>query len=79
MRFTRICGADEDTDNIGSAFVYSLDDCIEVCAGLNFWPGDRRCSSVTYRPTGSPPVNCWAHGKTLLAQNSNKSHMAILQ
>jgi hypothetical protein len=54
----------EDVDNIASGYFYTFEDCIELCAGLNFWFGDRRCLGVTYQAIGHRPVNCWAHNQT---------------
>ncbi|KAH7409101.1 hypothetical protein BKA64DRAFT_387538 [Cadophora sp. MPI-SDFR-AT-0126] len=80
LKFTRLCGQNADIDNIGSAFVYSLDDCIEICAGINFWPGDRRCTSVVYRPEGKgKPVNCWAANETVLSGETSELHVGLLQ
>ncbi|PVH78225.1 hypothetical protein DL98DRAFT_516892 [Cadophora sp. DSE1049] len=80
LKFTRLCGQNADINNIGSAFVYSLDDCIEICAGINFWPGDRRCTSVVYRPEGKgKPVNCWAANETLLSGEASELHVGLLQ
>ncbi|KAH6711248.1 hypothetical protein BKA61DRAFT_579060 [Leptodontidium sp. MPI-SDFR-AT-0119] len=80
LTFTRLCGQNADINNIGSAFVYSLDDCIEICAGINFWPGNRRCTSVIYRPEGKgKPVNCWAANETSLTGERSDLFMGLLQ
>ncbi|KAH7336511.1 hypothetical protein BKA65DRAFT_538617 [Rhexocercosporidium sp. MPI-PUGE-AT-0058] len=80
LTFTRLCGQNADLHNIGSAFVYSFDDCIEICAGINFWPGNKRCTGVIYRPEGKgKPVNCWASNQTSLTGERSDLFTALLQ
>ncbi|CZT02544.1 hypothetical protein WAI453_002083 [Rhynchosporium graminicola] len=80
LTFTRLCGRGAVLTNIGSAFVYSLEDCIEICAGINFWPRNRNCTSVVYRPVGKGrPVNCWAAGKTGVFNDEAELFMGVLQ
>jgi hypothetical protein len=38
--------------------VYSLDDCVELCASLNFWASDKNCTVAVYDVNGSRPGNC---------------------
>ncbi|KAL2068720.1 hypothetical protein VTL71DRAFT_15058 [Oculimacula yallundae] len=65
LTFTRLCNRGAVLNNIGSTYAYNLEDCIEICVGINFWPGTRRCTSVVYRPEGKDrPVNCWAADRT---------------
>lgn len=40
--------------------MYSLDDCIELCASLNFLASNGDCSVAAYDAKGSRPGNCWA-------------------
>ncbi|KAK3075980.1 hypothetical protein LTR53_000157 [Teratosphaeriaceae sp. CCFEE 6253] len=44
---------------IAEAYTYSLSDCMEVCAGYNFWSGSSNCTIAAYQPGGSRPGNCW--------------------
>ncbi|KAK1821916.1 hypothetical protein LTR12_003612 [Friedmanniomyces endolithicus] len=44
---------------IAQAYTYSFSDCIEVCAGYNFWNAGSNCTVAAYQPTGSRPGNCW--------------------
>ena len=39
--------------------MYSLEDCIEVCASLNFWAGNSDCAFAAYDAKGSRPGNGW--------------------
>jgi hypothetical protein len=48
---------------LSEAFVYSFDDCIELCASLNFWAGNANCSFAAYDVKGSRPGNCWVGKK----------------
>ena len=44
---------------IASAYTYSMGDCIEVCAGYNFWNAGSNCTVAAYQPAGDRPGNCW--------------------
>ena len=44
---------------LSEAFVYSLDDCIELCASLNYWADEAKCTVAAYDVKGSRPGNCW--------------------
>jgi hypothetical protein len=46
-------------EKIASAYTYSLGDCIEVCAGYNFWNAGSNCTVAAYQPAGDRPGNCW--------------------
>lgn len=39
--------------------MYSFQDCIELCASLNFWGGNADCGFAAYEAKGSRPGNCW--------------------
>jgi hypothetical protein len=62
--FTRYCDVNSPLDSatnaakISEAFVYSLDDCVELCASLNFWANDSDCTVAVYDAEGSRPGNC---------------------
>jgi len=45
------------------AYVYTFDDCIELCIGYNSWAKEPNCSIAVYQPAASRPANCWI-GKT---------------
>lgn len=45
--------------NISEAYVYSFSDCMEVCAGYNYWNDGRNCTAAVYQPGASRPGNCW--------------------
>lgn len=68
LKFTRYCDVDSPVDGVKSAstlseaFVYSLDDCVEVCASLNYWAGNQNCTVAVYDVKGSRPGNCWVGG-----------------
>ena len=67
LTFTRYCDVASPLDGNGNAkasmlseaFVYSLDDCIELCASLNYWAGEAKCTVAAYDVKGSRPGNCW--------------------
>lgn len=67
LNFTRYCNVNSPFDSsstsaakkLSEAFVYSLDDCIEICASLNFWGNNKDCTVVVYDVKGSRPGNCW--------------------
>jgi hypothetical protein len=65
LDFTRYCDFESPLDGVTSAstlseaFVYSFDDCIEVCASLNYWASDKNCTVAVYDVKGSRPGNCW--------------------
>ena len=50
LTFTRFCDVASPLDRnakastLSEAFVYSLDDCIELCASLNYWADDIKCT-----------------------------------
>ena len=39
--------------------MYSFQDCIELCASLNFRTGNADCGFAAYEANGSRPGNCW--------------------
>jgi hypothetical protein len=61
------------------AFVYSLDDCIEVCASLNYRASDKNCTVAVYDVKGSRPGNCWAGSSEVVnvADLHEKDGMAV--
>ena len=67
LTFTRYCDVASPLDGNGNvkasklveAYVYSLDDCIELCASLNYWADEAKCTVATYDVKGSRPENCW--------------------
>jgi hypothetical protein len=78
LNFTKLCSTEFSTLNTGSAYVYTFEDCIEVCAGLNFYNGDRNCVGVTYYAIGTRPANCWAHNMSSFYPRTNVD-AAVLQ
>lgn len=64
LNFTKYCDVDSPLSNPGAktlseAFVYSLSDCVEVCASLNFYAGNANCSVAVYQANDDRPGNCW--------------------
>lgn len=65
LKFTKFCDfaspltTQNNAKRIAEAFVYSFSDCVEVCAGSNFWNADANCTVAVYQPDGSRPGNCW--------------------
>jgi hypothetical protein len=46
---------------LAEAWVYSFNDCIELCASINFWAGNSSCQGANYWLAGTKPGNCWAY------------------
>lgn len=65
LTFTRYCdvasllNGNAEASTFSEAFVYSLDDCIELCASLNYWANGANCTVAVYDVEGSRPGNCW--------------------
>lgn len=65
LNFTKYCdlssplSGQSGASKIAEAFVYSFSDCIEVCAGYNFWNAGDNCTVAVYQPGASRPGNCW--------------------
>jgi hypothetical protein len=78
LTFTKLCSTEQDGFPLASAYVYTFEDCIEVCAGLNFFNGDRQCLGVSYEATGIRPANCWAHNDTT-QKSSTTADAAVLE
>jgi hypothetical protein len=56
--------------NIVEGYFMTLDECIELCASLNFFNNNSNCLGVSFFPTGILPGNCWAHNETTSRVNS---------
>jgi hypothetical protein len=76
--FRKICGAHFANQNVAQSYVYSFDDCIELCASLNFWANNGQCIGATYRADGGQPGNCWAHGPGATREIGGPQNSAIL-
>ncbi|KAK4636386.1 uncharacterized protein CLAFUR5_02213 [Fulvia fulva] len=64
LHFTKYCDLSNPLGSNGSqriaeAFVYSFSDCVEVCAGYNFWNNGGNCTVAVYQSGGGRPGNCW--------------------
>lgn len=64
LNFTKYCDfssplSQSSSHTITEAFVYTFDDCIEVCAGYNFWGAGSNCTVAVYDVSGNRPGNCW--------------------
>ncbi|KAF1349997.1 hypothetical protein BDV97DRAFT_295806, partial [Delphinella strobiligena] len=66
LTFTKHCNVESplsDTalsvTNITEAFVYTFDDCIEICAGYNHYSSSQNCTVAIYAPTARRPADCW--------------------
>jgi len=66
LTFTMVCSAWMWEFNVATAFVYTFEDCIELCAGINFQFAARPCVGVSYDIQTSRPANCWAHNASTL-------------
>jgi hypothetical protein len=78
LTFTKLCATNEDVSHIASGYFYTFEDCIELCAGINFWSRNRRCLGVTYSILGTRPVNCWASNQTAVVPTTALIDTAIL-
>lgn len=86
LTFTRYCDVASPLDGnakastLTEAFVYSLDDCIELCASLNYWADEAKCTVAVYDVKGSRPGNCWvgsAEGVTGAGDLEEKDGVAV--
>jgi hypothetical protein len=76
--FTKSCDARYSSGFIAQSYVYSFDDCIELCASLNFWANNGDCIGASYEAEGSPPGNCWAHRRGADLMSTGDKNMAFL-
>ena len=87
LNFTVYCNvtnplSSKGSSKIAEAYTYSLSDCIEVCAGYNFWNKGDNCTVAAYDPTGSRPGNCWvgtAGGNKVDLKDESGLDVAVLQ
>lgn len=88
LTFTRYCdvaspldgNANVKASTLSEAFVYSLDDCIELCASLNYWADEAKCTVAAYDAKGSRPGNCWvgrAEGVSGVGDLEEKDGVAV--
>jgi hypothetical protein len=79
LKFQRLCSTDSrpgvpNVPNIAQGFYYTFDDCMELCASINFWSNSQTCIGVAYKGDAAPrPGNCWAHNTTGGVQQSSDS------
>ena len=65
LTFTKYCDfaspltTQTGAQRIAEAFVYSFSDCVELCAGANYWNANANCPVAVYQPEGERPGNCW--------------------
>ncbi|TKA69568.1 hypothetical protein B0A55_08016 [Friedmanniomyces simplex] len=64
LKYTLYCNltsplSQPGANKIAQAYTYTLRDCIEVCAGYNFWNAGSNCTVAAYEPAGVRPGNCW--------------------
>jgi hypothetical protein len=64
LRFTKFCSSSHAGVDIGSGFFQTFDECIELCASLNYWAENKVCKMAVFEPTGKFPANCWTHNTT---------------
>lgn len=79
LQFTKYCDlsnplSEDGAQRIAEAFVYSFSDCIEVCAGYNFWNSGSNCTVAVYQSGGGRPGNCWVgHAGDVKASSLNET------
>jgi len=66
LTFTKYCSLSSPLDAPGyatttltAAYVYTFNDCIELCAAYNFWANNTVCGYATYQAQAARPGNCW--------------------
>lgn len=62
LNFTRYCDVASPlswNNTLLSMFVYSFEDCIEACAGINFYKNNGDCQLAAFKVNGGRPLNCW--------------------
>ncbi|KAF2153273.1 hypothetical protein K461DRAFT_138171 [Myriangium duriaei CBS 260.36] len=62
--FTKYCNmasplANQGSKTLSQAFVYSFDDCVDVCAGMNYWGGNTTCNVAAFVYGAARPANCY--------------------
>ncbi|KEQ59276.1 uncharacterized protein M437DRAFT_57505 [Aureobasidium melanogenum CBS 110374] len=76
LTYTRYCDANKPTDfkPLTSGFVYTFDDCIELCATYNVYAvGSSNCNVAVYDVQQARPVNCVVGS----AQNASASSLGV--
>lgn len=76
LNFTKYCGTASPLSSTGfsaktiaQAFVYTFDDCIEICAGYNHYASNSNCTVAVYEVGGSRPGNCQVGYATIASHN----------
>ncbi|KAG9948098.1 hypothetical protein KCU85_g5244, partial [Aureobasidium melanogenum] len=76
LTYTRYCDANKPTNfkPLTSGFVYTFDDCIELCATYNAYAGgSSNCNVAVYDVQQARPVNCVVGS----AQNASASSLGV--
>ncbi|KAK3389866.1 hypothetical protein B0H63DRAFT_464454 [Podospora didyma] len=71
LQFVKFCTRGNQGTIIGSAYVPTLEACIELCASLNFRAGNKKCVQVNYDIRSAFPFNCFA------ASTANGKEVAV--
>lgn len=84
LNFTKYCdraspltSTSTSASQLAEAFVYSFSDCVEICAGFNFYNVGNNCTFAVYQPKGSRPGNCWVGHATGVVVGSLDQHTGI--
>ncbi|KAF2223659.1 hypothetical protein BDZ85DRAFT_261978 [Elsinoe ampelina] len=64
FNYTKHCDLDSPLSangarTLSTAFVYSFNDCIQVCASLNIFTNSNNCTSAVFVLDGERPANCF--------------------
>ncbi|OCL03563.1 hypothetical protein AOQ84DRAFT_392203 [Glonium stellatum] len=78
LKFLKLCSVEQYGFNLAEGYFMTFDECIELCASLNFFNKNSNCLGVTFIANGTQPGNCWAHNVTTSVFNSDVSS-AVLQ
>jgi len=79
LTFIMQCSTETAATNIAQAYFTNFNDCIELCASMNYWNQDRNCAGVSFHLEMDPPGNCWAHNGSLSQSSKTGVDSATLK
>lgn len=79
LKFEMKCNKDVDpagdSQNLAQVYLPSFDQCMELCASINFWSNSKKCVGARYNRVNS---RCWIKGKIDGFIYNSDGEMAIL-
>jgi len=84
--FTKHCSTASPLDVPGyagttltSAYLYTFNDCIELCAAFNFWANDTVCGYAMYKAQAARPGNCWVGWTNIVSAELDGASPGLLE